>query len=47
MTKDKYINPNRDYRCSDCGILLESEYAGNHNGERCEGCMLEDSFPQD
>lgn len=37
--KDEYIDETEDYRCSACGILLSSDYAGEHNGEYCEGCI--------
>jgi len=37
--KDKKIDPDEDYRCSACGILLSSDYAGEQNGECCEDCI--------
>jgi len=43
-SKDDKINPDEDYRCSVCGILLSSEYAGDDNGEFCEEHIPDDNM---
>lgn len=37
--KDDRIDLSDDYRCSSCGILLSSKFAGNDNGTYCEECI--------
>lgn len=36
---DKYIKPEKEYRCSGCGILKKSQYYDGDHEEYCGWCI--------